>query len=196
VIYRNWQTGQHGGLVSMTTSAAAGPTPPPPPSPPPPSPPPPSPPPSPPPPSPPPPSPPIYLDVASGARFAVITTGDTWAIGDARCAALSAGARLATFTSLEEWQQVLAAALEGLIVSQGALWVGYTDAASEGTWRALDGSAIPAFMYAAFTATQPDNLGGWQHCAAIWTNSNGAVGLDDDGCNIRKRPLCKLWSGA
>jgi hypothetical protein len=120
----------------------------------------------------------------------------TWATGDARCAALSAGARLATFTSLEEWQQVLAAALEGLIVSQGELWVGYTDAASEGTWRALDGSAIPAFMYAAFTTSQPDNYGVGQHCAAIWTNSNGAVGLDDDSCNAAHRTLCKLRSGA
>ncbi|KAH8333915.1 hypothetical protein KR059_004463, partial [Drosophila kikkawai] len=38
---------------------------------------------------------------------------------------------------------------------------------------------------------QPDNLGGVQHCDALWKKSNSYV-LKDDNCNLARYYICEL----
>lgn len=68
------------------------------------------------------------------------------------------GGHLVTITSPSE--QLVAVA-----VSMGATWIGATDEGSEGTWRWTTGEpwATPYWE-----ATQPDNAGGGENCAAIY----------------------------
>jgi hypothetical protein len=96
------------------------------------------------------PPPPIYLAGAPG--FVLLTEQATWAEADTACGALPTGGSLATFTSLAEWEDVLAALIATGQNTGPGKWVGYTDAASEGTWRDVYGGLMPSFMDAAWSS--------------------------------------------
>jgi hypothetical protein len=89
----------------------------------------------------------------------------------ATCATLGTGASLAWVTSDAEWVALTAASASGLIFSGG--WLGYTDAAVEGTWVATSGfTAYSPFARTDFWSTsQPSDI----------SNTENALELRFDG---------------
>jgi hypothetical protein len=68
----------------------------------------------------------------------------------ARCEA--AGDQLAVFSSREEWGVIQATLISG----RPSVWIGATDAASEGSWLWVDGSPM---MFSAWAPGEPNNSG-------------------------------------
>ena len=67
------------------------------------------------------------------------------------------------------------------------LWLGGTDATSEGTWTWSDGAL---FSFTGWASGQPDDLGGDQDC--LLTNFHGAGAWDDQACITKLKFVCKI----
>ena len=78
---------------------------------------------------------------------------------EAEAVCVSHGGHLATINSASQNTAVFMLA-DGQIV-----WIGLTDAASEGTWVWMDGSPV---VYSLWHAGQPDNYGSDEDCAVFW----------------------------
>ena len=99
------------------------------------------------------------------------TATTDWATADATCAAY--GYRLVTFDSAAEgtWVEASVAAFPA-----NYWWVGFTDAASEGSWGWTDGSPI---TYLNWSSGEPNNGHGWE-----------CVSSSEEDCAMIR------WSGA
>jgi hypothetical protein len=81
----------------------------------------------------------------------------------------------------QDIQEVMAA------VTEGAYWVGATDAAQEGTWRWVDGTTFwsngAALGYSNWISAtgEPNNVGGIEHCMEVgngdWNDVECSRGL-------------------
>ena len=80
----------------------------------------------------------------------------------AEVAAQQLGGHLVVFNDAAENQAVVAALnAAGVISANSAVWLGYTDAASEGTWVTLDGTPI---TYLNWSSGEPNNNGQGSSC--------------------------------
>ena len=112
------------------------------------------------PPSLPPKSPPPALP--DGTRFTFHSGASTWA--EARAACQSAGSDLASIRSAAEDAEAW-----GLTGGQST-WIGFTDAAEEGTWVWSDGSTV---NYTNWGTPEPTNNYGAEHCGKYQGSSSG-----------------------
>ena len=106
---------------------------------------------------------------------------DTLSWADANAACLAAGLQLATVQS---------AAQNALLVTAAAgnhVWIGGTDAASEGAW-VWSPSNTP-LSYTNWYAGEPNNALGGEDCVA--GNFYGGK-WNDDGCTKKKKYACQL----
>ncbi|MCA8963231.1 MAG: hypothetical protein H6838_13365 [Planctomycetes bacterium] len=103
-----------------------------------------------------------------------------WA--QARALALAAGGDLATVRTADE-QDWLYRTFGG---SQ-ALWIGYTDDGSEGTWRWVDNSTT---TYTAWAPGQPDNQGGAENWAALSPASPLPLGANGSWLDLNSTFAC------
>ena len=85
----------------------------------------------------------------------------TWA--GARASCMAAGDHLVTIDSAAEQDVVW-------MVSMGAGWIGATDEGSEASWRWVTGDL---WTEPRWGATQPDNAGTGENCAALWPGFDG-----------------------
>nr|MBP6731256.1 hypothetical protein [Chitinophagales bacterium] len=75
------------------------------------------------------------------------------------------GAHLVVFNDAAENAAVVAALnSSGVIASAGAVWVGYTDSLTEGTWKTLDGTPM---TYLNWASGEPNNNGQGSTCCGI-----------------------------
>ena len=106
---------------------------------------------------------------------------DALSWGDADAACLAANMQLASVHS---------AAQNALLVTAAAgnsVWMGGTDAASEGTW--LWSPSNTPLSYTNWYAGEPNNALGGEHClvAYYWGGT-----WNDDGCTKKKKYVCQL----
>ena len=98
---------------------------------------------------------------------------------DANAACLAAGLQLASVQSEAEDTLLVTAA------AGNTVWIGGTDAASEGTW-AWSPSGTP-LSYTNWNVGEPNNVGGNEHClAAVYTG-----GWNDASCDILLKYVCE-----
>ena len=110
-----------------------------------------------------------------------------WAVARTGCTMLGAGWHLATFQSNEE-----RAALWTDYGRLGNFWVGGSDVTTEGTWA---WSNSEPWVYAGWGPTQPDDAGGAEDCAALWTTTVPPGGLNDFMCSNTVEYVCEseMW---
>ncbi len=111
----------------------------------------------------------------NGHRYAFCTTNRAWAAAQADCTAY--GFDLATVNSDAErtWMRTQIGA---------ASWLGYSDAALEGTWRWL----YDTTSYTSWCSGEPNGSTA-ANCADMTTNSTGCFA--DQDCNSTRRYVCE-----
>ena len=70
-------------------------------------------------------------------------------------------------------------------------WIGFTDAAVEGTWVWVDGTPTSYTAWETVEATEPNNGGGNEHCATI--NRFADSGWNDEVCVDLKNYVCEAY---
>ena len=117
------------------------------------------------------PSPPVYT---------LMNEALSWSDANAACRA--AGLQLASVQTAAENALLLTAA------AGNAVWIGGTDAASEGTW-VWSPSSTP-LSYTNWHPGQPSNSGGNQNCLSFnWGSPAGK--WDDDQCWPKRKYVCQ-----
>lgn len=69
------------------------------------------------------------------------------------------------------------------------VWIGATDAGSEGSWRWSTGEPF-ASRWASSPIAQPDNAGAGQHCAHLWPEASGLWA--DAACESMFPAVCEI----
>ena len=103
----------------------------------------------------------------------------SWADASADCQA--AGLQLATVQSAAQNALLLATAADNMV------WIGGTDAASEGTW-VWSPSNTP-LSYSNWATGEPNNFAGGQDC--LTGNYNDAGEWDDQTCHGKVKYVCQ-----
>jgi hypothetical protein len=101
----------------------------------------------------------------------------TWLEAESACVAL--GGHLVAIETAPEQDVAWS-------VSMGGGWIGATDEGSEGAWRWTTGESWTP----RWGSTQPDNAGGAENCAALWSAFDGAWA--DVSCDSRLPAVCEL----
>eukprot|EP00964_Phaeocystis_antarctica_P115537 scaffold79477_cov84-Phaeocystis_antarctica.AAC.1 len=103
----------------------------------------------------------------------------SWADADAACQA--AGLQLASVQSAEQNALLVAAA-----AGNESVWIGGTDAASEGAW-VWSPSNTP-LSYTNWQPGEPNSLGGPEDCLEFYGDSGR---WNDKGCTSKKKHVCQ-----
>lgn len=102
-----------------------------------------------------------------------------WAQASVDCTLWSAGTgHLASVTSAAEAEYVRQ------IANGATVWLGASDAKSEGEWRWSSGEV---WFYQNFAADRPDNQGKSEHCLSLTGNGQ----WDDQPCSVRLGYICE-----
>jgi hypothetical protein len=104
----------------------------------------------------------------------------TWAVAESACELY--GGHLATFGSSAENSEAAAAAAS---VRSGGFWIGFTDAAVEGSWAWMDGTAV---SYTNWSSGEPNDSGG-EDCAC--TNWSSTGNWNDLTCSASEPFICE-----
>jgi uncharacterized repeat protein (TIGR02543 family) len=88
-------------------------------------------------------------------RFSIVAVSSTWA--QARSDARTRGGELACFPTQVVWNQAIASLGATALDDYTGLWVGASDAATEGTWKWVNGTA---FSYNAWALNRPSAVAG------------------------------------
>ncbi|MCF7837804.1 MAG: hypothetical protein K9N49_04170 [Candidatus Marinimicrobia bacterium] len=97
----------------------------------------------------------------------------TWE--QARQAAEQRGGHLATITSPTEWNNILGQLGQTLL--NKSVWLGGSDASTEGAWRWVTGEP---WSYSRWAPGQPNNNGGAQHFLQLWGATGANYQWDDN----------------
>lgn len=115
--------------------------------------------------------------------YYALTQPMTWHAAEAQ--AKTWGGHLVTIRSKAEhdwlWKQFAA-----------EVWIGYSDAAQEGTWVWTSGETS---SYTNWASGQPDNAGNTEHYAHLWAQRGGAWN-DDDASSTLRRGLVEVRARA
>jgi cysteine-rich repeat protein len=117
------------------------------------------------------------LSSTDGACFLAYAELATWADAEARCVGI--GGHLATIANAGENTTIA-----GLAAAVGALWIGYNDVASEGSFVWASGEA-PGFT--SWNGGEPNNAGN-EDC----TETGAGGGWNDLPCTALRAPLCEI----
>ncbi len=104
--------------------------------------------------------------------YILIQKNATWT--EAKADAEARGGYLATITSAGEWSNI-EKQLGNSLLNKG-IWLGGSDAQTEGNWKWLTGEA---WSYARWGAGQPNNIDGVQDYLQLWSVSGTAYQWDD-----------------
>ncbi len=115
--------------------------------------------------------------LVNGSCYKLVTSAATWA--NARLACQGNGADLANLADTADFNAV------NILRGTNDVWVGYTDAAVEGTWVWLTSSA-----YTNWTAGEPNDSGGNEDCGRMDQASGGT--LNDQPCGIALYYICEM----
>ncbi|KAK7113645.1 hypothetical protein V1264_012895 [Littorina saxatilis] len=112
--------------------------------------------------------------------YLVIKDRQSWTGAQVVCEMLNAN--LATITSSSE-----NSAVARMVKSAGAYdaWVGLNDFAKEGSFHGIKSSSRAS--YTCWKSGQPNNFGGNQNCAALYSN----MFWHDDNCSLSKMFVCE-----
>ncbi|XP_030852521.1 uncharacterized protein LOC105437893 [Strongylocentrotus purpuratus] len=99
------------------------------------------------------------------------------------------GANLARVDS-DEIQAFLTSFITPPLRDTRCFWIGCNDREVEGQFRWLDGTPV---IYDGWAQGQPDNGGGGQDCACLWSSRNNDIHgqWDDDGCTVDRNLICQ-----
>ena len=100
------------------------------------------------------------------------------------------GTHLATIKSSTDNSNVREAATNAGIRTGQRLWFGYNDIESEGTWVWTDGTKHS--NYTNWLDGEPNNIGGAQNCAQLWSADQDAV-WDDSYCTNTRYFVCNAY---
>ena len=117
--------------------------------------------------------------VSSVPSPAYTLMNDALSWGDANAACLAAGLQLASVHSAAQNALLLTAA------AGNSVWIGGTDAASEGAW-VWSPSNTPV-SYTNWMAGEPNNYAGGEDCMQFYTDGK----WNDDGCTKKKKYVCQ-----
>jgi len=107
-------------------------------------------------------APPVSYPDAPANTYKLIDRSLSWT--EAKADAEARGGYLATVTSPAEWSN-LVAQVGAANLANREIWLGASDAASEGSWRWVTGEA---FQYSRWGSGQPNNSGGNQDYLHTW----------------------------
>ena len=102
---------------------------------------------------------------------------------DASAACLAAGLQLATVQSASENALLLTAA------AGNRVWIGGTDAASEGEWK-WSSTGTP-LSYTNWYSGQPDNWGGNEDCLEFNWKASSPGKWNDGPCSVKRKYVCE-----
>ncbi|MBS2022093.1 MAG: C-type lectin domain-containing protein, partial [Deltaproteobacteria bacterium] len=122
-------------------------------------------------------------EITNGKVFQCIDQA-SYAKQESGCAGL--GGYLLWFESASEWSAVRARFASKQLPES---WVGYSDAASEGQWRATSGFTgyDPTASSGFWMSGEPGNAGGSEDCAVA-----GAGGAYASDCSIERPRVCRV----
>nr|XP_040036509.1 ladderlectin-like [Gasterosteus aculeatus aculeatus] len=117
-----------------------------------------------------------------GRCFRYNPTALSWAAAERSCQAL--GGNLASIHNLLEYHAVQYVVMRACHRNRPT-WVGGSDAQEEKKWLWTDGSP---FDYVFWSAGEPNNHGGKQHCLRM--NHGGDLAWDDVQCWVKAPSVC------
>jgi len=103
------------------------------------------------------------------------------------CAARYDGGHLATFNDESEYNAVTIW-LQWIYAQEKGIWMGYTDAYTEGTFVSIDGMNRTLPRYIEWASGEPDNYHVGENCAMFRPSDRY---LNDVSCYSRKNYVCK-----
>lgn len=121
------------------------------------------------------------------ATYRLIQANLTWMA--ARDAAVKQGGHLATFETSAQWDAMVSQIGSGALAGKN-IWIGATDAASEGSWKWLTGDSV---IYKRWATGQPNNLKKIQHYAYIMGTTGSALAWDDGANTALPYYILEIW---
>ncbi|XP_055367119.1 CD209 antigen-like protein E [Betta splendens] len=114
----------------------------------------------------------------AGSFYYISSTVKTWQ--DSRTYCQQFGTDLVIINSLEEQEFIQALPLR--------VWIGLTDAETEGTWKWVDGTLLGSLSY--WAAGEPNDLGGAEDCGEVVWNRY----WNDESCDHQDYWICEWVS--
>ncbi|XP_012715447.1 lactose-binding lectin l-2-like [Fundulus heteroclitus] len=125
---------------------------------------------------------PMFWYSFNGRCYKYMATDMTWADAELYC--LSENANLVSIHSLDE-HNFVKFLIKNFDPAQGDTWIGLSDIHKEGKWMWSDGTVA---RYALWSAGQPDNSEGNEHCGL--TTYGPEKNWNDDSCSMRFPSVC------
>lgn len=108
-----------------------------------------------------------------------------WYAAANKCTEL--GAHLASIQNQEEFD-----AIATMLNRYKWYWIDVNDLSQEGEFRSLTTGRLAQFLNW-YPGHNPNNMGGIEHCAHLWTRNDNIIGMNDENCSKKMAFICELF---
>lgn len=108
-----------------------------------------------------------------------------WFAAANKCTEL--GAHLVSFQNQQELD-----AMATMLDREKKYWIDVNDLSKEAEFRSLTTGLLAPFLFW-YPVNNPNNMGGNEHCAHLWTRNENITGMNDERCDQSMSFICELF---